>query len=331
MPSAMRLTARGATILGALTADAAALGLHWLYDADRLHALQQDAPLAFRTPDARNYAGVKGYFAHAGKLPGDRSCYGEPSRVMLAHLARSAGRFERQRYQQEWLATFGPGGSWVGYIDRPTRATVMRLLACASADEYPACSGSDDDQLPALVGIPAIVAGHTGTLDAVIEAVLGVVAVTHDNTLARSAAVACTTALHAVVSGVALSDALAQGARVAGDVLGPLLQEALAMPVLDPAAAAARFGMPCHLPQGLPVLFHIARTADSFRAAVEANILAGGDSCGRSLMLGALTAANDVLRQDKSPDAALGIPLDWLARLQGFVGVARDVQALTGG
>jgi len=285
----------------------------------------------FRTPHAQNYAGVKGYFAHAGKLPGDRSCYGEPCRVMLAHLARSAGRFERRRYQQEWLATFGPGGSWVGYIDRPTRATVVRLLACASADEYPACSGSDDDQLPALVGIPAIVAGQPGTLDDAIDAVRSAVAVTHDNALARSGAVACTTALHAVLSGVALPRALSMGASVAGDVLGPLLQEALAMPVLNPAAAAARFGMACHLPQGLPVVFHIAHTAGGFRAAVEANILAGGDSCGRSLMLGALAAAHDVLRQDTSPDAALAIPLDWLARLQGLAGVVQDVQALTGG
>lgn len=322
----MRLTPRSAAILGALTADAAALGLHWLYDADQLRKLQQDAPLAFRTPDAQNYAGVKGYFAHAGKHAGDRSCYGEPCRLMLAHLARNAGRFERRRFQQEWLASFGPGGSWVGYIDRPTRAAVLRLLACPSPDEYPECSGSDDDQLPALVGIPAILAGHTGTLDGAIDAVLSAVAVTHDNALARSGAVACATALHAVLSGLALPEALFLGAGAAGDVLGPLLQEALAMPALDPAAAAARFGMPCHLPQGLPVLFHIARTAENFRIAVEANILAGGDSCGRSLMLGALTATHDAHRQANGCDAALGIPLEWLARLHDLAGVTNDVQ-----
>lgn len=322
----VQVNARSAAILGALTADAAALGLHWLCDAGRLHTLQQQVPLVFRDPDEKNYAGVKAYFAHAGKRAGDRSCYGEPCRLMLAHLARGAGRFERPRYQQEWLATFGPGGSWVGYIDRPTRAAVVRLLACGSADEYPSLSGSDDDQLPALACIPAIVAAQTGPLDAVIETVLAAVAVTHDNRLARDAAVACTSALYAVLSGIALPQALGLAARRAGDVLGPLLREALAMPVLDPVAAAERFGMPCHLPQGLPVLFHIARTAESYRAAVEANILAGGDSCGRSLMLGALTAANDAQRQANGLDSALGIPLEWLARLQDVAGVTDDVR-----
>ena len=83
------------------------------------------------------------------------------------------------------------------------------------------------------------------------------------------------------------------------------------MPVLDPQAASARFGMPCHLPQGLPVLFHIALRAGSYQEAVEANILAGGDSCGRSLMLGALCAADAAVR-----GVANAVPQDWL---QGVV------------
>jgi len=47
-------------------------------------------------------------------------------------------------------------------------------------------------------------------------------------------------------------------------------------------------------------------------------------------MLGALTAARDAQRADATTDAALGIPLDWLARLSGFAGGAHDVSMLTG-
>ena len=317
------MTPRQAAVLGALTADAASLGLHWLYDAGRLRELQLVGPLAFRSPEPASYAGVAGYFAHGGKQAGDLSSYGETCRLMLSHLARRGGVFERQPYQQEWLACFGPGGTWVGYADRPTRRTVVRLLSCATPEEYPAVSGVDDDQLPALECIAALVACHRGDLGSLLPIVQQAVAVTHDDPVARDAANVCTQALHQVVSGVALSQALARSAAAAGPVLRQLLVEALAMPVLDPQAASARFGMTCHLPQALPVLFHIAMRCGSYMEAIEANILAGGDSCGRSLLLGALCAADAAGRGDGNP-----VPQDWLQRVVTMPGASADLDRL---
>ncbi|MEY4267392.1 MAG: hypothetical protein RIS90_1927 [Pseudomonadota bacterium] len=314
------MTPRQAAVLGALTADAASLGLHWLYDAGRLRALQLDGPLAFRSPDPASYAGVAGYFAHAGKQAGDLSPYGEGCRQMLSHLARWSGVFQRQAYQQDWLACFGPGGTWVGYADRPTRRTVVRLLSCPTPEQYPAVSGVDDDQLPALECVPALVACHHGDLDSLLPIVQQAVAVTHDDPVARDAAHVCALALHQVVTGGELSRALAHAAAAAGPVLKALLVEALAMPTLDPQAASARFGMPCHLPQGLPVLFHIAMRAGSFQEAVEANILAGGDSCGRSLLLGALCAADAAVR-----DATTAIPTTWTLQIPTMPAISADL------
>ena len=311
---------RRAAVVGALVADAAALGLHWIYDAVRLRELQLAAPLVFRSPDPASHAGVKGYFAHAGKTSGDLSPYGESCRLMLSHLARWGGVFRRQAYQQEWLACFGPGGTWVGYADRPTRRTVVRLLSCASPEQYPAVSGVDDDQLPALECVPALVACHRGELDSLMPIVQQAVAVTHDDPVARDAAHACALALHQVMSGAGLAQALANAAAATGPVLQPLLVEALAMPVLDPQAASARFGMPCHLPQGLPVLFHIALRAGNYKEAVEANILAGGDSCGRSLMLGALCAADAAVRGD-----ATAIPPTWTLQMPMMPAISADL------
>lgn len=327
------MDSRLAAILGALTADAATLGLHWLYDAERLKALQQQGPLAFRAPDPANYQGVMGFFAHADKRVGDLSFYGESCRLMLVHLAKTGGNFERQVFQQEWLAAFGPGGHWVGYADRPTRLTVVRLLGYAKPEDYPAITGADDDQLPALECVPAIVAsqhvGHTRSRDELIGIVQQAVAVTHDHPQARDAANVAAIALDEVLAGTPLPQALARAAQAAGELLQPLLTEALALPVLDAPAAAARFGMPCHLHQGLPLLFHIAHRASGFRQAVEANILAGGDSCGRSLMLGALTAAHDAVRMQKEPSPALGIPLTWLSQLTRIADVVNQAEYIT--
>ncbi|HEY8857769.1 MAG TPA: ADP-ribosylglycohydrolase family protein [Rugosibacter sp.] len=324
---------RLAAILGALTADAATLGLHWLYDAERLKTLQQQGSLTFRTPDPENYQGVMGYFAHAGKQVGDLSFYGESCRLMLAHLAKTNGNFERQVFQQEWLAAFGPGGHWIGYADRPTRLTVVRLLSYAKPKDYPAISGADDDQLPALECVSVIVASqcteHMRSRDELIRTVQQAVAVTHDHPQARDAATVAAIALDEVLAGTPLPQALSRATVAAGDMLQPLLNEALALPTLDAPAAAARFGMPCHLHQGLPLLFHIAHRASGFREAVEANILAGGDSCGRSLMLGALTAAHDAVRSKKEPAPVLGIPLAWLSQLSKIAEIVNQAERIT--
>lgn len=310
---------RLAAILGALTADAASLGLHWLYDPQRLRDIALEGPITFLDPDPARYAGVKGYFAHGGKGAGALSGYGAALALLARHLAERGGRFQRQDYQQDYLRYFGPGGAYVGYVDHPTRQAVATLARCEKPEAFPAVSGADDDQLPALECVVPLVAAHQGERADLLARVQEALAVTQDHPVARDAARIAAQALADVLDGRPLDLALADAAEGAGEVLKPLLLEALAMPELDAQGAAARFGMPCRLHQGLPVLFHIARRASGYREAVEANILAGGDSCGRSLLLGALAAARE----------PAGIPVSWLARVEGMAELAALAEELT--
>jgi hypothetical protein len=64
-------------VLGALTADAASLGLHRLYDTRRLdEIIASSGKPGFLEPKRENYEGYFGYFAHAGRQAGDCSHYG---------------------------------------------------------------------------------------------------------------------------------------------------------------------------------------------------------------------------------------------------------------
>ena len=131
-------------VLGALVADSAALGLHWIYDSARIaeiEAARGSRGLVFLQPEEANYAGAKGYFAHSGKTSGESSSYGEICLLMLKHLAKH-GRFNRVEYQSEYRACFGPGGKYVVYIDSPTRLTLRILLPLEPAD-FPAASGAE--------------------------------------------------------------------------------------------------------------------------------------------------------------------------------------------
>ncbi|MBN9125126.1 MAG: hypothetical protein BGO99_13045 [Nitrosospira sp. 56-18] len=315
------MTKNDAAILGALVADAASLGLHWLYDPDRISRIAADRGLVFLPPDMDDYSGAKGYFAHGGKNTGDSSGYGETCLLMLNHLARH-GSFDRVAYQTELRSCFGPGGTYVGYIDSPMRTTLHALLLLEPA-AFPVASGADDDQHLALAALPALVALHDGSQDGLMDRVEEVVRITNDNALAVAAGQCAAAALYNMLRGEPAAQALANALPFAGSVLGPLLAEALAMTTLDGVAAAQRFGPACHVAEGLPVIFHIAQRAPDYRSAVESNIRAGGDSCGRSIMLGAMAAIGT-----GKQEAGCSIPLPWLGRYRKLAVAADSCAAL---
>ena len=126
-------------ILGALVADAAAVGLHWIYDQQHIRKLAPEAP-EFIPPAAKNYEGVPSYFAHPTLAVGAQSQYGVQSLVMLRALDNADGRYDPAAYATRFRAHFGYGGAYVGYIDHATRDTLDNFRrfsdaaqACAQA------------------------------------------------------------------------------------------------------------------------------------------------------------------------------------------------------
>tara|TARA_R110002110_G_scaffold96093_4_gene247866 strand:+ start:1793 stop:2977 length:1185 start_codon:yes stop_codon:yes gene_type:complete len=115
-----------AALAGGWVADAASLGLHWLYDSQRIHEVGGASP-EFLPPKADYFKGGFGYFAHEGKQAGDISHYGAATGVLTDSLLAHNGTLDIRDYQRRFRAFFGPGGRWQGYIDNPTRGTLDNL------------------------------------------------------------------------------------------------------------------------------------------------------------------------------------------------------------
>ncbi|MBW4936212.1 ADP-ribosylglycohydrolase family protein [Marinobacter sp. F4206] len=115
-------------IAGGWVADAASLGLHWLYNSDRIAEVGGRYP-EFLPPRADYFEGVFGYFAHEGKIPGDISHYGAATKVLTDSLLANKGELNIRDYQRRFVNHFGPGGGWQGFIDNPTRGTLNNLVA----------------------------------------------------------------------------------------------------------------------------------------------------------------------------------------------------------
>jgi ADP-ribosylglycohydrolase len=115
-----------AALAGGWVADAASLGVHWLYNSQRILEVGGQAP-EFLPPKADYFEGGLGYFAHEGKRSGDVSHYGAATGVLIDSLLANKGTLNIRDYQRRFRTYFGPGGQWQGYIDNPTRVTLDNL------------------------------------------------------------------------------------------------------------------------------------------------------------------------------------------------------------
>ncbi|MEM6985008.1 MAG: ADP-ribosylglycohydrolase family protein, partial [Pseudomonadota bacterium] len=341
---------RRAAVLGALVADAAALGLHWLYDQDRARELGGVSP-EFLATSASDFEGFPAYFAHPKKRVGDCSQYGEQAMVMLQSLAATGGQYQKADYEDRFRAVFGYGGDYIGYIDHPTRDTLDNLAhaeanALATAKALPftgsandqhtlitkvmanvkqasggdvhtaveaavrrthddpdmlayarqltdallsisGFSGADDEQLPAVAKLPPLIAvgGEAGDIDEQVESA---VRVTNHNDLAVEAGQTYKVLLQHAIESRDLAASFRAALDASGARFKPLL-ESVQSRLADSSLDVIRdIGMSCQLVYGMPGSAHVLMTTRSFSEAVRLNVLAGGDSCGRAMIIGAV-------------------------------------------
>ena len=360
-------------VIGALVADAAAMGLHWIYDQDHIQKIAPEKP-EFRAPDGTNYKDVPSFFAHPTRKIGDPSQYGEQLLVMLRCLTANNNQYDVATYAAAFREHFGYGGEYVGYIDHATRDTLDNFrraqdnaLAKAKALPFdgdasvttsmvskalilsaqltgdtlrakfeevvrtthnddavltygfevleqiiaaPPASGADDQQLPAIAKLPPLVAllADAGD-DGFEQAVDSAVKVTSDHE--RSAAfgrVSGAMMRAAVQTGDAGTVAKAGRAQATPET-DALLADALTRLQDNSNDVTKHFGMACDLNYGVPSVLHNVLTAPSYTEAVRRNIYAGGDTCGRSILLGALAGAVHGFGGQN------GIPQEWVDRL----------------
>jgi len=291
-------------IYGSLVADAAALGLHWLYDADHIAQMAAHGELSFRAPDANVFKDRKGVFVHHGKASGDLSHYGESVRLMAQLVLNEP--YSTERYREKFNQSFGPCGAFRGYADRPTKALIARMIV--EGDKLSDPSGMDDNQMPGFAVLPGLFAAGASE-----ETVLSAAQVLTTNQDVLDGIVIALDCLKRLEQGDSLSDALEKSVDASQANLTALLKRSLAIKDYAPVAVSDDFGKACYVEHAMPVVWHILRHATNFEDAITDNIRCGGDSCGRGILLGAIAGV------------AFGVPSKWGAKLvRGALPVARE-------
>ncbi|MEM8883192.1 MAG: ADP-ribosylglycohydrolase family protein [Planctomycetota bacterium] len=251
-------------ILGALVADAAAMGLHWIYDVDRVAELGGAEP-EFHPPV--DY--------HQKRSPGGYTHYGDHLLVALESIAESGGldvEDYRGRYKQRFSADYD------GYVDHATK------------DLLETGRGADDNQAGALTKLVAYTVRYLE--DPEFEArIEESIRATHENEQAVRYGVAAACAIREAIRGSDARASVEAACRTSGAV-NKQLEEVLAAED-DVIAYALQRGQTCPVPNSVPVAFHAALHGDSFEESVRASILSGGDTSGRLMVTGAIRGATD--------------------------------------
>jgi ADP-ribosylglycohydrolase len=279
-------------VVGSFVADAATMGLHWIYDPLEIQRLVETSDPAFFEPPSSPY-----YQYRSGEL----SPYGAEA-LGVIHSLGSKADVSGQELTSDFVDFMK---KYKGYKNKASRFLIENFDAGKKFPE----SGADDGQANALVKIPVAVARYSGRPD-FLEKVEETIRAHQNNDLAVRCGVAAAAILDRIARGATVPDALRWSVGPASPIDAVTKQqmrdaEAALPPTASAADAARAFGASCALPGALLTALHVLRTARGFSAAVRANALAGGDQCSRGAFIGACFAAAD-------PAA---IPDEWMAKV----------------
>ena len=170
------------------------------------------------------------------------------------------------------------------------------------------CGDVGDDQFPAIVKLPPIVALYHDKVN-FADMVALATRLTNNNEISVRYAKVYAAMLAAAIE-TREKDAVLLAAKANADAeIREMIDAALARIDQPNTEVAHYFGLSCHLPYGLPQNIHLIANCDNYVDAIRMNILAAGDNAGRSVMLGAIYAALYGI------DGEQGLPSAWIDKV----------------
>ena len=284
-----------AMVLASFAADCLSLGLHWIYNTNVIdkkfgrveHFLKPEHPTYHPTKD-------KGEFTH----------YGDQTLVLLESVAECGG-FKLSDFSARWQKLFK---NYKGYVDGATQATLANIASGKSASN----PGSDSDDLAGASRIAPLIYVYHGEPEALDASAKDQTAFTHNHPQVIESALFFSKVARKVLAGAAPKTAILQ-VKSEQWVKAPLskwVEKGLESIELESRQAILNFGQMCEAAAAFPAVIHlIVKYETDLKTALVENIMAGGDSAGRGLLVGLVLGAHQGI------DA---IPQNWLKEMKAY-------------
>ena len=267
-------------LTGALVANAASLGFHWIYNPEYLEALSTKESLLFQKQDPNHYQQAKpSYYVYPDNEVGTFTLQGNMLKWLYDALLENP-KMTQKDYQDLIFDYLRPGGSYVGYVESYTKRLVINYLA-------------KDIKLP-IIDQPLMDDHLVGFIPYLACRELGL-----GNYKAWELAQAFTTLkaypayyqmfdyIFDHIHDMPLKDLLKQAISIAPETEKIKLEHAISMD--DTRVFIASYaGIACHIPQSIPLIIHLLAHENDYENLIHTNTKLGGASSDRGLILGAI-------------------------------------------
>jgi len=286
-------------VLASFAADSLALGAHWIYDTNEIdRQLGRVDTLLKPLPGSYHPTKERGEFTH----------YGDQALVLLESLAQT-GTFSLADFTVAWKTLFT---DYKGYIDQATATTLDNMNQQVPPDRC----GSHSSDLGGAARIAPLLYFYREDRQALLEAVRQQTALTHNNPATLAGAEFIAKTAWEVLGGTnpiaAMETALEEG--VADLDLDIRIRGGLDTGGKDTRTVIKKFGQMCGIAAALPGAIHLIATYENdLRTALIENVMAGGDSAARGLVVGMILGAH--LGRPAIPD-------EWLTGMAQFAHIS---------
>jgi ADP-ribosylglycohydrolase len=284
-----------AMVLASFAADSLALGVHWIYNT-RVIDKKFGRVDHFIKPERPTY--------HPTRNRGEFTHYGDQSLLLLESVAKCQG-FDLTDFSERWQKLFD---NYDGYVDGATKATLENLASGKS----PTQAGSGSDDLAGASRIASLVYIYRNDLQRLIDSARAQTAFTHNSPPVIQSAVFFASIAHQILAGTAPLAAIEQAQKddFHSDPFNEWIQMGLESTGRESRQAILDLGQMCEIPAAFPGVVHlIAKYENDLKTALVENVMAGGDSAGRGLLVGLVLGAHLGME---------AIPPEWLNAMKAY-------------
>ncbi|KDR95583.1 ADP-ribosylglycohydrolase [Peptoclostridium litorale DSM 5388] len=280
-------------ILGSLVGDSLSLGAHGIYDTDRIkHEFGTIKDITAPPKDS----------FHKNKTAGEHTHYGDQTLFLLKNIYENAG-FDSEHFKNNWLLFMN---SYNGYIDSATEKTLENM----NSNKNP--SGSDSDDMAGASRIAPIMLYYYSNIEKVVEFSIQQTKTTHNNKLVVDISKFFAYMLFYVLRGDNPQAAIKKASDIFDReyIINQYVNMAFESCDDNSIDTIRRFGQECSAKGAFPSALHIIiKYHDDFEKALVQNVMSGGDSAARALIIGAVLGAY------KGESA---IPKRWLKEMKSY-------------
>jgi len=294
-------------VLASFAADSLALGVHWIYDPNKIkNDFGRVDSLRKPLPGSYHPTKEKGEFTH----------YGDQTFLLLESIAARRG-FDLSDFSRRWQELFR---TYRGYVDQATKMTLQNLSQGKAIKE----AGSSSTELSGAARIAPLVFLYHKNPEMLVKAARAQTQMTHNNPLVIESAEFFARVCCKVLEGTSPTEAMTEVAaeRFKGFPLFAWVKEGIESGGKDSVSTIARFGQSCHTDDAFPGVVHlIVKYEDDLKEALVQAVMAGGDSAGRGLMVGMVLGAH---LGDK------GLPKEWVSGLKRGADILKLLEQIEG-